>query len=89
MGTGDSFPWTIVRRGGREWVGAIPPLPPSAFVACSGTAVSIPHAYLSFHWPCKNHYSLKAYRWIWGTTPSILNLRTRWRRVVGVTFRQL
>jgi hypothetical protein len=25
---------------GREWVGAIPPLPPSAFVACSGTALA-------------------------------------------------
>jgi hypothetical protein len=25
----------------REWVGAIPPLPPSAYMACSGTALAL------------------------------------------------
>jgi hypothetical protein len=50
MGTGGPFPggksaagawrWplTPIKCRGREWVGAIPPLPPSASMACSGTA---------------------------------------------------
>jgi hypothetical protein len=31
---------------GREWVGAIPPLPPSAFIACSGTALPFFNFYM-------------------------------------------
>jgi hypothetical protein len=52
MGTGGPFPggksaaeawrWplTPIYCRGREWVGAIPLLPPSACVACSGTALA-------------------------------------------------
>jgi hypothetical protein len=51
MGTGGPFPGVKARPGrdadhsppiycrGREWVGAIPPLPPSASMACRGTAL--------------------------------------------------
>jgi len=43
MGTGGPFP-----RRGREWVGAIPPLPPSAFMACNGTDFTETSTYYCF-----------------------------------------
>jgi hypothetical protein len=30
-----------IKCRGREWIGAIPPLPPSASMACSGTALPL------------------------------------------------
>jgi hypothetical protein len=52
MGTGGPFPGAKCGRGmtlttnpilcrGQEWVGAIPPLPSSATMACSGTVFAI------------------------------------------------
>jgi hypothetical protein len=35
------WPLTSIYCRGREWVGAIHPLPPSAFTACSGTALPL------------------------------------------------
>jgi hypothetical protein len=35
------WPLTPICCRGREWVGAIPPLPPNAFLACSGTVLSV------------------------------------------------
>jgi hypothetical protein len=60
MGTGDPFPggksaagawrWSLTHlTRGREWVGAIPPLPPSASMACSGTALLLPLWYSPLH----------------------------------------
>jgi hypothetical protein len=38
---GRSVTLTIHRHLGREWIQAIPPLPPSASVACAGTASAL------------------------------------------------
>jgi hypothetical protein len=60
MGTGGPFPWrksaagawrwplTLIYFRGREWVGAIPPIPPSASMACSGTSLPSPYTVTTF-----------------------------------------